>query len=294
MRDFTEHNLTDEVLRRLETTADRRLQRIMQSLTRHLHDWVREIEPTEDEWFTAIRFLTETGQMSDDVRQEFILLSDTLGVSMLVDALNHRRPEGTTESTVIGPFYRQGAPERELGDTIAPDVPGDPTLVSGRVHDPAGRGIPGAVLDVWQAAPNGLYEGQDPALPTSSMRGRFRADGEGRYRFRTVKPASYPIPMDGPVGRLMRAVGRQPYRPAHIHAIVSAPGYEPLCTHFFVKGDPYLDLDPVFVVKSSLIVDFVRHDDVAEAVARKTTAPFYTVDFDFGLRPVGASGSIVT
>jgi hydroxyquinol 1,2-dioxygenase len=286
MRDFTEQNLTEEVLHRLQATRDPRLRRLMQSLTRHLHEFVREVEPTEAEWFAAIRFLTETGKLCDDARQEFILLSDTLGVSMLVDAINHRKSEGATETTVIGPFYREGAPERALGDSIAGDTPGDVTFVSGRVHDPGGKPVPGAALDVWQAAPNGLYEGQDPQMPPFNMRGRFRADAAGQYHFRTVKPASYPIPTDGPVGELMRAVDRQPYRPAHIHAIVSAPGYEPLCTHFFVKGDPYLDLDPVFVVKSSLITDFVRHDSVEEAIARKTTAPFYTVEFDFGLKPV--------
>jgi protocatechuate 3,4-dioxygenase beta subunit len=285
MRDFTEHTLTEEVLRRLDAAPDPRLRQVMQSLTRHLHDFVRDVRPTEGEWFEAIKLLTETGKKCDDVRQEFILLSDTLGVSMLVDAINHERPEGTTENTVIGPFYREGARELSLGESIAPDVPGDPTFVSGRVHDPSGRPIPGATVDVWQAAPNGLYEGQDPSMPEGNMRGMFRADAEGRYHFRTVKPASYPIPMDGPVGRLMQAVSRQPYRPAHIHAIVSAPGYETLCTHFFVKGDPFLDADPVFVVKSSLIVDFVRHDDLAEALARKTTAPFYAVEFDFGLKP---------
>jgi hydroxyquinol 1,2-dioxygenase len=285
MRDFTEHTLTDEVLRRLDATDDPRLRDIMKSLTRHLHAFVRDVRPTEAEFFQAIRFLTDTGQTCAGARQEFILLSDTLGVSMLVDAIAHARAEGATETTVIGPFYREGAPALEAGDDIARGVPGEPTFVGGRVHDPAGRPIAGAVLDVWQAAPNGLYEGQDPGMPEFSLRGRFRTDAAGRYRFRTVKPASYPVPMDGPVGRLMRAVGRQPYRPAHIHAIVSAPGYATLCTHFFVRGDPFLDADPVFVVKSSLIVDFVRHDDVADAAARKTTAPFYTVEFDFGLTP---------
>ena len=283
MRDFTEQTLTQEVLRRLDATADPRLRQIMTSLTRHLHDFVRDVRLTEAEWFEAIAFLTETGKKCDEVRQEFILLSDTLGVSMLVDTINHPRPDGATETTVIGPFYREGAPEYGAGESISRGLPGDTTIVSGRVHDPDGTPIPGAIIDVWQAAPTGLYEGQDPEMPAMAMRGRFRADAQGRYEFRTVKPASYPIPMDGPVGRLMQAVGRQPYRPAHIHAIVSAPGYETLCTHFFVKGDPYLDADPVFVVKSSLIADFVRHDDLSAAVARKTTAPFYTVDFDFGL-----------
>ena len=284
MRDFTEHTLTQEVLARLDAATDPRLREVMKSLTRHLHDFVRDVRPTEAEWFEAIRFLTETGKKCDDVRQEFILLSDTLGVSMLVDTINHPRSGSATETTVIGPFYREGAPEYGRGESISRGLPGDPTIVSGRVHDPDGKPIPDAVIDVWQAAPTGLYEGQDPEMPAMAMRGRFRPDAQGRYEFRTVKPASYPIPMDGPVGRLMQAVGRQPVRPAHIHAIVSAPGHETLCTHFFVKGDPYLDADPVFVVKSSLIADFVRHDDLSEAVARKTTTPFYTVDFDFGLQ----------
>jgi len=285
MPDFTEQTLTDEVLEKLEATGDPRLRRIMQGLTRHLHDFVREERLTEEEWFTAVRFLTETGKKCDEARQEFILLSDTLGVSMLVDAINHPKPEGATETTVMGPFYRGGASERALGENIAHDTPGDPTFVSGRVVDAKGEPIAGAVVDVWQAAPNGLYEGQDPEMPAFNMRGKFRADAAGRYHFRTVKPASYPIPMDGPVGDLMRAVKRQPYRPAHIHAIVSAQGYATLTTHFFVRDDPFIDADPVFAAKSSLIVDFVRHDDLAEAVARKTTAPFYTVDFDFGLTP---------
>jgi protocatechuate 3,4-dioxygenase beta subunit len=285
MRDFTEQTLTDAVLQRLGTPSHPRLRQLMQGLIRHLHDFVRETDLTEAEWFEAIRFLTETGKMCDDVRQEFILLSGTLGISMLVDAVTHQQPAGATDTTILGPFYRDGAPDRDLGETIAPDISGEPAFVAGRVTDPAGRPIPGARLDVWQAAPNGLYEGQDPEMPAFNMRGRFRADAQGRYHFATVKPASYPIPMDGPVGQLMRALGRQPYRPAHIHFIVAAPGYETLTTHIFVKGDPCLDTDPVFAVKSSLIADFVRHDSAAEAMERKTTAPFYTVEYDFGLKP---------
>jgi len=285
MRDFTEWNLTDAALQRLANTPDPRLKHIMSSLIRHLHDFVREVELTEQEWFQGIKFLTETGHMCDDVRQEFILLSDTLGVSMLVDAINHRSPGRATETTVIGPFYRDGAPERGLGESIAGDTPGEPTFVSGRVTDLDGKPIAGALLDVWQAAPNGLYETQDPDQPDFNLRGRFRTDAEGRYAFRTVKPASYPIPVDGPVGKMMTALGRQPYRPAHIHLIITAKGYEPLTTHVFVAGDPYLDSDPVFVVKSSLVVDFVRHDSAGEAMARKTTVPFYTVEYDFALNP---------
>jgi protocatechuate 3,4-dioxygenase beta subunit len=287
MRNFTEHNLTEAVRARMDAAPDPRLRRIMQSLVTHLHGFVREVELTEAEWFVGIRFLTETGQWCDDLRQEFILLSDTLGLSMLVDAITHRVPDGATESTVLGPFYRQGAPDMKPGESIAGATPGEPTLISGRVTDPAGGPIPGALLDVWQAAPNGLYDNQEPGQSSMNLRGRFRTDGEGRYRFRTVKPASYPIPTDGPVGRMLRALGRHPYRPAHVHFIVSAPGYAPLTTHLFVKGDAYLDSDAVFAVKNSLIVEFVRHESPEEAAAHGVPSPFYTVGYDFGLKPAG-------
>jgi protocatechuate 3,4-dioxygenase beta subunit len=285
MGNFTEHTITDAVLARMATVSDPRLRRVMQSLITHLHAFVREVELTEEEWFAGIRFLTDTGQACDDLRQEFILLSDTLGVSILVDALNHRLPEGATETTLLGPFYREGAPEMKLGDSIAGTTPGEPTVFSGRVTDPAGRPLPDALIDVWQAAPNGLYDNQDPSHGPMNLRGRFRTDGEGRYRFRTVKPASYPVPTDGPVGRMLRALGRHPYRPGHVHFIVSAHGHVPLTTHLFVKGDPYLDSDAVFAVKSSLVVDFARRDAPEEAAAHGVSSPFYAVAYDFGLKP---------
>ena len=285
MRDFTERNLTDSVLWQLEKTPDERLKQIMTSLITHLHAFVREVELTEEEWFQGIKFLTDTGHLCDDLRQEFILLSDTLGVSMLVDAINHRAPAGATESTVLGPFYRDGAPEMQVGASIADGTPGEPTFVSGRVIGLDGTPIAGALLDVWQASPTGLYESQDPAQRAFNLRGKFRSDAEGRYAFRTVKPASYPIPLDGPVGRMMTALAREAYRPAHIHFVISANGYETLTTHVFVAGDPHLDSDPVFVVKSSLVVEFVRRDSPEEAKARGTTAPFYTVEDNFVLKP---------
>jgi hydroxyquinol 1,2-dioxygenase len=284
MRNLSEHDLTEAVERRLQTTDDARTRQIMTSLVRHLHDFVRDVELTEAEWFEGIRFLTDTGHASDDKRQEFILLSDTLGVSMLVDAINHRHPEGATESTVFGPFHREGAPLVPAGASIAGTTAGEPTFVSGRVTDTEGRPLAGALLDVWQAAPNGLYDSQDPAHDGRlNLRGRLRTDAEGRYSFQTVKPVNYPIPSDGPVGRMLRACGRHPYRPAHIHFIVSAPGHQPVTTHVFVAGDPYLDSDAVFAVKSSLITPFNRHDSPQEAAARKTTTPFYTMEYDFTL-----------
>src|SRR5688572_696934 len=285
MRTFTESASIEAVLERMTNCRDPRLKEIMASLVTHLHGFVKDVEPTFDEWLAAIQFLTRTGQICDDKRQEFILLSDTLGVSMVVDAINHRHPEGATESTVFGPFHREGAPMLEAGASIAGTTAGEPTFVSGRVTDTAGRPLAGALLDVWQAAPNGLYDSQDPEQGGLNLRGKFRTDAEGRYAFQTVKPANYPIPSDGPVGRMLRACGRHPYRPAHIHFIVSAAGHRTVTTHVFVEGDPYLDSDAVFAVKTSLIAPFQRHDSPQEAAARKATAPFYTVEYDFALTP---------
>jgi hydroxyquinol 1,2-dioxygenase len=255
-RNLSEADLTDAVLARLARCEDARFKEIMTSLIRHLHAFVREVELTEAEWLEGIRFLTATGQKCDADRQEYILLSDVLGVSMLVDALAHKKPTGATESTVLGPFYIEGAPELETGADICKSAGGEPTTVRGRVLSLDGKPIAGAVLDVWQTAANSLYSSQDPAQECYNMRGRFRSDAEGRYRFRTVKPVSYPVPTDGPVGRILNAMGRHPMRPAHIHFIVSAPDHETVATHIFAKGDRYLDSDVVFAVKNSLVADF--------------------------------------
>lgn len=255
-RNLSEADLTDAVLARLARCRDARFKEIMTSLIRHLHAFVREVELTEAEWLEGILFLTATGQKCDADRQEYILLSDVLGVSMLVDALAHKKPTGATESTVLGPFYIEGAPELENGADICKNGGGEPTEVRGRVLSLGGKPIAGAVLDVWQTAANSLYSSQDPAQERYNMRGRFRSDAEGRYRFRTVKPVSYPVPTDGPVGKILNAMGRHPMRPAHIHFIVSAPGHETVATHIFAKGDRYLDSDVVFAVKNSLVADF--------------------------------------
>jgi catechol 1,2-dioxygenase len=221
--------------------------------------------------------------MCDDKRQEFILLSDTLGLSMLVDEINHSGGEATTESTVLGPFYVAGAPLREYGESIvlADDAPR--AVVSGVVQGTDGKPIPGALLDVWQTATNGRYDVQDPNQPPYNLRGRFRARDDGSYRFITVRPAPYPIPDDGPVGRLLRATDRHPWRAAHIHVIASADGYRPVTTHIFPADSDYLDSDAVFGVKGSLIRPFVRHDDPAEAERLGVSAPYFTVDYDFVL-----------
>jgi len=289
-RNKTEDDITAEVLQRFAETPDPRLRQIMLGLVKHLHAFVKEVELTEAEWFQAIEILTEAGRMCSDKRQEFILFSDTLGVSMVVDLLSHRKPDGATESTVFGPFHRLGAPELPTGGNIAQlDKTGTPTLVSGRVLDLDGNPIKGALLDVCQAQSNGLYDSQDAGLGGLHMRGKFRTDAEGCYLVRTVRPVNYPIPSDGPVGRMLRATGRHPWRPAHIHFVVSADGYEPVTTHIFDRTDEYLGSDAVFAVKDSLICDFVRHEGResrgGEAERLGIDPPFLTAEFDFHLKP---------
>ena len=283
----TEDDITNEVLRRFEATPDARLRQVMQSLVRHLHAFVKDVELTEAEWFAAIQFLTDTGHMCDDKRQEFILLSDTLGVSMVVDLINHRKPEGATESTVFGPFHRDGAPELPAGGNIAPrDTAGMPAVITGRVLDLNGQPIAGARLDVWQADSSGRYDSQYADSSELHMRGRFRTGADGRYVVRTVRPVYYAIPTDGPVGRMLRATNRHPWRPAHVHFVVSADGYEPVTTHLFDDVDPYLDSDTVFAVKDSLICTFLQHDTRDETAERLGIAPpFCTAHFDFVLKP---------
>ena len=278
-------DITAEVVRRLEAAPDPRLREIMTSLVRHLHAFVGDVMLTEDEWFEAIRFLTETGHACSDRRQEFILLSDTLGVSMVVDLINHRRRGGATESTVFGPFHREGAPELPFGGNIATRDEGPPAFVEGRVLDLHGQPIAGARLDVWQTDSDGLYDSQTETPDDLHMRGVFRTDAGGRFLIRTVRPVHYQIPSDGPVGRMLRATGRHPWRPAHIHFRVSADGFEPLTTHIFDAIDPYLQSDAVFAVKPSLVATFVEHTTRAAAAARLgVEPPFSTVRFDFVLQ----------
>jgi hydroxyquinol 1,2-dioxygenase len=234
---------------------------------------------------TAIDFLTATGQKCDAKRQEFILLSDTLGVSMLVDAVNHRKHPGATESTVLGPFYVGGAPLLPLGADIAADEAGTPTFVSGQVTDLRDAPIAGATLDVWQTDDDGFYDVQRPEKGEMRLRGRFVADQEGRYRFRTVKPVSYPIPTDGPVGAMLDKLGRHPYRPAHLHVMVSAPDHAPVATHIFVAGDPYIESDAVFGVKPSLILEFKNRSPGTASDGTVVNRPFCDIRFDFRLSP---------
>jgi catechol 1,2-dioxygenase len=281
---FTEENSAEVVIGRMPATVDPRLREIMNAVVRHLHAVVKEVEPTPEEWMSAIRFLTEAGQMCSEWRQEYILLSDTLGVSMLVDAINNRKPSGATESTVLGPFHVAGAPQRENGADICLDGKGEKLVVSGRITDTAGRPISHATLDIWQANDEGFYDVQQKDLqPEMNLRGLFTAGEDGRYWFRTAKPRYYSIPDDGPVGRLLRQTGRHPYRPAHIHFIVAADGYQPVVTHLFTPDCRYLESDAVFGVKKSLVGDFRKIDDEACAKKLGVENPFWELEADFVL-----------
>ena len=286
--DFTEDTATGAVEASFAGTPDPRLRELLGSLVRHLHGFVREVEPTFEEWEQAIAFLTATGQRCDDTRQEFILLSDVLGVTMLVDAINHRKASEATESTVLGPFHIVELPPRELGDSIDLVATGQPCVVTGRVVSLDGAPLAGAQVDVWQADDHGFYDVQQPGTqPPGNGRGLFTCDGDGRFWFRTVTPSAYPIPTDGPVGRLLTATGRHPYRPAHIHFIVAAGGHAPVTTHVFVAGSPYLDSDAVFAVKQSLVRDFTEVDDPSEAARFGVDPPFRHANFEVVLQPAG-------
>jgi catechol 1,2-dioxygenase len=261
---MTEDALTGEVVSRLEATPDPRLREVMTALVRHLHAFAKEVRLTEEEWFAGVRFLTATGQISDDVRQEFILLSDTLGLSSLVDLINHSdEASSATEPTILGPFYVPGSPTREFGASMVEyDDGGEPALLRGTVRDEDGVPVAGASLDVWQNAATGFYAVQQPEVQgATNLRGIYRSDDQGRYEIRTVRPVPYSIPDDGPVGRLLADTGRHPWRAAHIHAKVTAPGFTPLTTHLFDRESDYLDSDAVFGVKDSLIKDFVPVED---------------------------------
>jgi catechol 1,2-dioxygenase len=281
---FSEKTSIDVVTARNRNAPDERLREVIDVIIRKLHEAVKEIEPTQAEWLSAILFLTRTGQISNEWRQEFILLSDVLGVSMLVDAINNRKSTGASESTVLGPFYVEDAPERPMGTNISLDHKGEPMFVHGRILDTAGRPIDGARIDVWQASDDGFYDVQQRGIqPDFNLRGVFRTAADGCYSFRTAKPKYYPIPDDGPVGQLLKGLGRDPYRPAHLHYMIRAAGSQPLVTHIFDPTDPYIASDAVFGVKESLLADFRRVHDPAKAKAHGFTGDFWEVERDFVL-----------
>jgi hydroxyquinol 1,2-dioxygenase len=278
-----EQNLTDVVLERWKNIPDARLKQIMQSLIGHLHGFVRDIEPTEAEWATAIDFITRLGQKSDDKRQEVILFSDVMGVSMLVDAINHRLASGATPTTVEGPFHVPNSPQFADGGNMAKDAPGIPCFVIGKVRDLDGRPVAGAKLDLWQTDGEGLYESQrDVTEPW--MRGLYRSQPDGSYIVRTVAPIGYTIPMDGPVGELMNKTRISHMRPAHIHFCVEAPGYHRVVTHLFQRGCPYIETDVVYGVKEPLIVDFVKKPAGTAPNGESIATPYYIINYDFVLQ----------
>jgi hydroxyquinol 1,2-dioxygenase len=274
MRNLNQDTITQAVIARLADTPDPRLKEIVTSLVQHLHAFAREVELTEGEWLKGIEFLTATGQKCSDRRQEFILLSDTLGLSMLTVAMNNDKPTGCTEATVFGPFHVEGAPHYEHGDDVANGAAGEPCRVRGRVLGLGGEPVAGAVVEVWQADAEGHYDVQYPDLDKHQARGVLKSGADGRFDFKTIVAEAYPIPVDGPVGDMLQATGRHPWRPAHLHFMIKAPGYETLVTHVFRSGDRYLDSDAVFGVRQSLVADWVKQADGV-----------YSLAFDFVLNP---------
>jgi len=305
MTPSNESELTQAVLQRLEGAGDARFAEIMQSLITHLHAFIREVDLKPDEWMKGIEFLTAVGQTCTDKRQEFILLSDTLGASMMVVMLDQLRAaagkrsrggSGATEATeatelgeathatVQGPFYWEGAPDLPLGADVAQGARGEPTFYSGRVTDTHGQPLQGALLDIWSGDGEGVYDMQIEGAAMAA-RGRIRTDHEGRYWFWSIRPTFYPIPVDGPVGRMLDAMGRHPNRPGHIHMMVSAPGHAPVTTHLFVAGSPYIESDAVFGVRPSLIVDFESHPAGRAPDGKTLETPYWSAHYDFRLEP---------
>ncbi|KFG94364.1 hydroxyquinol 1,2-dioxygenase [Burkholderia paludis] len=286
MRNINEDTITQAVIAAMADCGNPRLLTIMTSLVQHLHSFAREVRLTEAEWEVAIRFLTEVGHITDDKRQEFILLSDTLGLSTLVTAQNNAKPPECTESTVFGPFFVEGAPELPLGSDIANGARGEPCYVSTQVCGIDGKPVADARVDVWQSDEDGHYDVQVPSATGAHphrARAQLRTDAEGRVYFRSIVAVPYPIPHDGPVGWMLDALGRHPWRPAHLHFMIVAPGYERLITHVFRDGGPYLDSDAVFGVRSTLVADWVRHEAGRAPDGTESEVPFYTLHYSFVL-----------
>ncbi len=272
MRNLNEDNVTQAVIARHLNASDVRFREVMTGLVQHLHAFAREVHLTQAEWLEGIKFLTAVGHITDARRQEFILLSDTLGLSMLVTAQNEKKPPGCTESTVFGPFYVADAPHYDHGDDISNGAAGVPCLVRGRVRDVEGRGVSGAMIETWQADAEGHYDVQYVDLDTHRARGVLTSGPDGHFHFRSIVAEAYPIPHDGPVGRMLDRLGRHPWRPAHLHFMITAPGHQTLITHVFRNGDEYLDSDAVFGVRQSLIAEWTEQPDGS-----------YLLEFDFVL-----------
>lgn len=275
MRNLNEDTITQAVIERFSKTSDPRLKEILSSLIQHLHSFAREVQITEEEWFRGIDFLTRTGQMCDDKRQEFILLSDTLGLSMLTVAMNNKKPAGCTEATVFGPFYVEGSPSYQNGHDVSNGASGLPCVVRGQILGLEGKPVPNATIEVWQADADGKYDVQYLDLAHPQARGVLQSRTDGRYDFKTILAEAYPIPSDGPVGEMLLASNNHPWRPAHLHFMIKAEGYETLITHVFRDGDQYLDSDAVFGVRHSLVAGW-----------KEQSNGDYLLEFDFVLNPL--------
>ena len=280
----TEENITDLAVERWATARDPRLAELMTALVRHLHDFAREVRLTEAEWMAAIQWLNRTGQISDAKREEFILTSDVLGLSMLVVQMNHALDPRATPATVLGPFHIEGSPELDFGADMSQGLPGTPLVLHGRVTDLDGNPVPNAVLDLWQADNEGLYESQHADVDEARLRAKYTTREDGSYCVRTVAPLGYTIPMDGPVGDLISRTEISHFRPAHVHFLINVPGYEPLITHLFEEGADYLDTDVVFGVKEQLVVRYEKREPGETRDGGTIDQPWFDARYDFVLQ----------
>jgi hydroxyquinol 1,2-dioxygenase len=281
----TEDNITELAVQRWATARDPRLSELMSALVRHLHAFAREVRLTEAEWMAAMQWLTRTGQISDEKREEFILASDVLGLSMLVVQMNHRLDPAATPATVLGPFHIEGSPELGYGEDMSQGVPGTPLYLSGTVVDLDGKPVAGGVLDVWQADTEGAYESQVPDVDEARLRAKYTTREDGSYCVRTIAPKGYTIPMDGPVGDLIGRTAISHFRPAHVHFLINVPGYEPLITHLFQEGAEYLDSDVVFGTKAELVVPFEPREPGPTPDGGTSAEPWLEARYDFVLQP---------
>jgi hydroxyquinol 1,2-dioxygenase len=282
----TEENITGLAADRWATAHDPRTAELMTALVRHLHDFAREVRLTEAEWMAAVQWLTRTGQISDDKREEFILASDVLGLSMLVVQMNHQLDPAATPATVLGPFHIEGSPQLGFGEDMADGVEGPPLYISGTVRDLEGKPVPGAVLDVWQADTEGFYESQLADVDEAHLRGKYTALDDGRYCVRTIAPKGYSVPMDGPVGELLSRTDISHFRPAHVHFLLDVPGFQPLITHLFQEGAEFLDSDVVFGTKQELVVAFEPREPGPTPDGRSSDRPWLSATYDFVLQPL--------
>lgn len=287
MQLVTEDNITELAVERWATAADPRLAELMTALVRHLHDFAREVRLTEAEWMTAMQWLTRTGQISDEKREEFILASDVLGLSMLVVQMNHRLDPRATPATVLGPFFIEGSPQLPYGGDMSDGLDGVPLYVHGTVRDLDGAPVAGATFDVWQADDEGVYEAQLGEVDEARLRGKYTTREDGTYCVRSIAPKGYTIPMDGPVGELISRTAISHFRPAHIHFLLAVPGYAPLITHLFQEGAEYLDSDVVFGTKQELVVRFDEREPGPTPDGGRSDVPWIEARYDFVLERQG-------